>query len=358
MYSNTIVVWFLCVSMLFPFEKIDGIQVATDANKVIGKPYIWGGNNLHTGVDCSALVKLIYSKYGYSLPRTAATQVQNTQSCPTITSLEKTKIGDSLYFKNKKGKIHHVAIISGYDNDGRPIITHAKGKNYGVIKERMSDRYVQEFIGAKRFYNCTSPLAKQVTEEEVSEAIVFMAQKYNVDIATLYTLISIESNFEPLVITIETTPQVAKLLEALREVGLKIVTGGTTFHSKQAIVNIYPKDISTAQYIAEILKENGYAFDLGLLQIHSSNFTLAETAGLLYPKNNLEKSTKILRTCQKIFETQKQQIECYNRGVGNLKKALSQGDSIAFPYYKRFEKHYRKYFGGTKNNEDDYGMEM
>ena len=80
MYSNAIVVWFLCASMLFSFEKIEGIQVAKDANKVIGKPYIWGGNDLNVGVDCSALVKLIYSKYGYSLPRTAATQVQNTRS--------------------------------------------------------------------------------------------------------------------------------------------------------------------------------------------------------------------------------------------------------------------------------------
>jgi len=343
-YRSMIALWLMCMATtVFAFEKVDGSQVAADANRVIGKPYVWGGNDLNTGVDCSALVKLIYSKYGYSIPRTAATQVKNTQNCPTITSLNQSQIGDSLYFKNTKGKIHHVAIISGYDGDGRPIITHAKGKNYGVLKERMSDRYVKEFIGAKRFYNCTSPLANTVTEEEVSEAIILVAQKYKVDPSTIYTIASIESNFEPYVITIETTPKIAQLLEALRELGLKIITGGTTFHSKQAIVNIYPKDIAMAQYIAEILKQNEYDFDLGLMQIHSTNFTLQETAALFYPKNNLEKSMIILKTCMKRFKAKKNQIECYNRGGGNLNKALLN-KNLRYPYYMRFVEHYNKYF--------------
>ena len=341
--KNKIFLWLVSMTTVFAFEKIDGDQVAVDANKVIGKPYVWGGNDLNKGVDCSALVKLIYSKYGYSLPRTAATQVKNTRNCPTITSLSQSQIGDSLYFKNKKGKIHHVAIVSGYDSDGRPIITHAKGKNYGVLKERMSDKYVKEFIGAKRFYNCTSPLANIVTEEEISESIILVADKYKVDPSTIYTIASIESNFEPYVITIETTPKIARLLEALRELGLKIITGGTTFHSKQAIVNIYPKDIAMAQYIAEILKQNDYAFDLGLMQIHSTNFTLEETAALFYPKNNLEKSMKIFRTCKKRFKAKKNQIECYNRGGGNLNKAL-KNKNLKYPYYKRFVEHYNKYF--------------
>lgn len=336
---------FFCTSFSYAFEQIKGTQIATDANKVIGKPYVWGGNNLKTGVDCSALVKLIYSKYGYTIPRTAATQVKNTKSCPTITSLKETKIGDSLYFKNKKGKIHHVAIITGYEGDGRPIITHAKGKNFGVLKERMSDKYVREFIGAKRFYNCTSPLANVVTEEEISEAILYVAKKYDIELSTIYTLVSIESNFSPYVITIETTPQIAKLLETLRELGLKIITGGTTFHSKQAIVNIYPQDIAMAQYIAEILKQHDYRFDLGLMQIHSTNFSLAETAALFYPKNNLEKSMTILKTCMRLFSTKKNQIECYNRGGGNLRKALKKNKNLKYPYHDRFVKHYNKYFG-------------
>jgi len=344
--TNIIIIWMMYIVSILAFEKIDGSRVAADANKVIGKPYVWGGNDLKTGVDCSALVKLIYSKYGYSIPRTAETQVKNTKSCPTVVTLLETQIGDSLYFKNTKGKIHHVAIISGYDSDGRPIITHAKGKNFGVIQERMGDRYVREFIGAKRFYNCTSPLAKVVTEEEISEAILHVAKKYHIAPSTIYTLASIESNFEPYVITIETTPTIAKFLEALRDLGLKIVTGGVTFHSKQAIVNIYPKDIAMAQYIAEILKQNAYDFDLGLMQIHSNNFTLEETAVLFYPKNNLEKSMKILSTCMKRFSENKNQIECYNRGGGNLNKALLKKD-MKYPYYLRYKDHYKKYFNRT-----------
>jgi len=341
---NIIFILFLFnLTSLYGFEKIDGSRIAKDANNVIGKPYIWGGNSLKTGVDCSALIKLIYHKYGYIIPRTAATQIKNTTSCPTITLLSESKIGDSIYFQNSKGKIHHVAIISGYSSDGRPIITHAKGKNYGVLKERMSDKYIKEFIGAKRFYNCTSPLAKVVTEEEISESILWVAKKYKIAPAIIYTIVSIESNFEPYVITIETTQKIAQLLEGLRALGLRIVTGGTTFHSKQAIVNIYPNDITMAQYIAEILKEHGYNFDLGLMQIHSSNFTADEVSTLFYPKNNLDKSIKILKTCMKIFKSKKNYIECYNRGGSNLKKALDKG-SLKYPYYTRFKKHYNKFF--------------
>jgi len=335
--------FFVCLTFLWGFEKVNGGRVASDANKVIGKPYVWGGNDLEKGVDCSALVKLIYSKYGYTVPRTAAMQIEDTRSCPTIPSLTQSKIGDSLYFKNDKGKIHHVAIITGYEADGRPIITHAKGKNFGVLQERMNDKYVKEFIGAKRFYNCTTPLANTVTNEEVSEAIILASQKYKIDPSTIYTLASIESNFEPYVITIETTPKIALLLESLRALGLRIVTGGTTFHSKRAIVNIYPTDITMAMYIAKILKEEAYAFDLGLMQIHSTNFTLEETSALFYPKNNLDKSMQILTTCSKLFDSQKNQIECYNRGAGNLRKALNQ-NKLSYPYYKRYEEHYGKYF--------------
>jgi soluble lytic murein transglycosylase-like protein len=186
-------------------------------------------------------------------------------------------------------------------------------------------------------------LAQHTTNEEISEIILYMAKRYNIDASLIYTLISIESNFKPLVITIETTPKIAEFLKALREIGLKVVTGGHTFHSKEAIVNIYPEDIAMAQYIAESLKQNGYAFDLGLMQIHSTNFLLEETALLVYPKNNLEKGLNILQECLKIFLEKKDQIECYNRGAGNLKKAHKKG-IITYPYYKRYKAHYNRYF--------------
>ena len=329
-------------SFLYGGNVLNGVSVANDARLMLGKPYVWGGES-KAGMDCSGLVRLIYNKYGYSIPRTASNQLTNTVSCPTFNLLSDGEIGDTLYFKNKEEKIHHVGIITGFDENGKIIMTHAKGKEYGVIEEPISANYLKEFAGLKKFYNCTSALSQKVTEEEVAKVITFLAREHAVDTSMLYTLISIESNFEPYVITIETTPKTATFLKALKDVGLKVVTGGVTYHSKQAIVNIYPEDITMAQYIATSLKQNKYDFDLGLMQIHSSNFTLEETTNLFYPKNNIEKGLKILTHCLKTFRTQNNQIECYNRGAGNLKKARRKG-KISYPYYKRFISHYNRYF--------------
>ena len=131
-----------------------GNIVAFKANKILGTKYIWGGNSMRNGLDCSALVQQIYKRLGYSLPRTAEAQATKTKECPMIRKLSDTMIGDALYFKNNQGKIHHVAIVSGFDKYGRPIITHAKGKKYGVVRECLTDKYISEFIGAKRFWNC------------------------------------------------------------------------------------------------------------------------------------------------------------------------------------------------------------
>ncbi len=132
-------------------QRIDGLVIANAADKYIGLKYVWGGTNLKKGVDCSGLLKSIYRQYGFNIPRTAKAQALSSRH-KIIKHISECKIGDALYFKDKKDHIHHVAIISGYEKDGRPIITHAKGEKFGIVKERMSDKYLSEFIGAKRFY--------------------------------------------------------------------------------------------------------------------------------------------------------------------------------------------------------------
>lgn len=133
-----------------------GISIAFKAKTLVGIHYTWGGTDLKNGLDCSAMVQQIYKRFGYKIPRTAEQQAMQS-SCKMITDLSQVKIGDALYFKNNKGHIHHVAIVTGHDKFGKLIITHAKGKKYGVVQEKLSEKYITEFIGAKRFYQCLSP---------------------------------------------------------------------------------------------------------------------------------------------------------------------------------------------------------
>ncbi|MCF6244357.1 MAG: NlpC/P60 family protein [Sulfurovum sp.] len=154
MYKKFFIIYTSMVSLTY--GNI-GLEIKNMANKYIGNPYIYGGNSLTKGIDCSAFVKVIMkSKSGINLPRTAKNQALKTELCSNINTLTGVQIGDALYFKNKKEGIHHVALVTGFNHRGKPIITHAKGKKYGIVRELMSEKYHQEFFVAKRFSSCNN----------------------------------------------------------------------------------------------------------------------------------------------------------------------------------------------------------
>lgn len=78
------------------------------AKSRLGIPYVWGGRNWETGMDCSGLTLLVYKRVGIELPATSETQSNIVKQ---ITK-EEAKRGD-LVFWGAKGSSHHVAIYSG-----------------------------------------------------------------------------------------------------------------------------------------------------------------------------------------------------------------------------------------------------
>ncbi|MBX7135580.1 MAG: C40 family peptidase [Fimbriimonadaceae bacterium] len=77
----------------------------------VGTKYVWGGNDINNGVDCSGFVKALYGKIGVSLPRTAAEQALVGEP---IYRLEDLRPGDRLYFWSaKRNKIGHTGIYLG-----------------------------------------------------------------------------------------------------------------------------------------------------------------------------------------------------------------------------------------------------
>jgi len=60
-----------------PFEKgVNGWRkaVVSFAQNALGTPYVWGGTNLGSGVDCSGLIQAVFAKAGYNLPRVSYQQ--------------------------------------------------------------------------------------------------------------------------------------------------------------------------------------------------------------------------------------------------------------------------------------------
>ena len=73
-----------------------------------GTPYVWGGNDIQNGIDCSGFVQQLYGAIGVNLPRTAAEQALVGKP---ITRYEDLRKGDRLYFwDSKRGRIGHTGI--------------------------------------------------------------------------------------------------------------------------------------------------------------------------------------------------------------------------------------------------------
>lgn len=109
-----------------------------------GTPYVWGGNDLNRGIDCSGFVKKLFGAVGMNLPRTASEQALVGTS---ITRLEDLQKGDRLYFwENKRNKIGHTGIYLGNGY----FVHSSRGKN-GVDTDYLgSPKWLKILVAAKR----------------------------------------------------------------------------------------------------------------------------------------------------------------------------------------------------------------
>ena len=99
-------------------------EVVKYAKQFVGNPYVYGGNSLTNGTDCSGFVKLVYAKFGYNLQRSSEQQAADT----TFKDVKLSNIqpGDLLYY-NKGGQIGHVSMYIG---NGQ--IIHASNRKSGI----------------------------------------------------------------------------------------------------------------------------------------------------------------------------------------------------------------------------------
>ena len=102
---------------------VTGAQVVTDAENYLGVPYVYGGTDPKTGLDCSALVQRTYADLGVTLPRTS--QEQATVGMP-VASLAQAEPGDLVCFGTPAT---HIGIYVG---DGKMIVAPHTGTNVQI----------------------------------------------------------------------------------------------------------------------------------------------------------------------------------------------------------------------------------
>lgn len=105
-----------------------GAQAAEKAMQVMrnGTAYVWGGNSLTQGVDCSGLVQQIYRGLGIEVPRTTWEQAKHGKRVP----VSDIRPGDLVFYN----KYAHVGIYVG---NGK--IVHAANSKLGVIQSNLTN---------------------------------------------------------------------------------------------------------------------------------------------------------------------------------------------------------------------------
>lgn len=123
---------------------VSGADIAHAARKALGVQYVWGGNSLTSGIDCSGLVQQVYRQFGIDVPRVTYDQINTGADVP----VNKLQPGDLVFFDtdtSKKGP-DHVGIYLG----GGKFI-HAPRPGQGVKISSLTDSYyLNRWLGGRR----------------------------------------------------------------------------------------------------------------------------------------------------------------------------------------------------------------
>jgi cell wall-associated NlpC family hydrolase len=113
-------------------KKNGNTALYTFIDEWYGTPYKYGGTT-NKGIDCSAFVReLCREVYGARLQRTSAEQFEETEF---ISSQDKLKEGDLVFFKIRSRNISHVGLYLG---DGK--FVHSS-RSKGVVISDLNDNY-------------------------------------------------------------------------------------------------------------------------------------------------------------------------------------------------------------------------
>ena len=105
-----------------------GMKIVRSAEKLLGKPYRWGGNypplGRDDGTDCSGLMQWAYNDNGIKISRTTYTQVKDGKP---VTDATKCKPGDLiLMYPSSPGVYEHVVMFKSYNSDGNALCVEAQ----------------------------------------------------------------------------------------------------------------------------------------------------------------------------------------------------------------------------------------
>jgi hypothetical protein len=121
-----------------------GEDIVELARQSLGVDYVWGGNDLKNGVDCSGLPQQVYRAFGIELPRVTYDQINVGFSVPQ----NKLRPGDLVFFDTDKKKTgpDHVGIYMG----GGKFIHAPRPGSPVKVSSLAEGYYMDRWMGGRR----------------------------------------------------------------------------------------------------------------------------------------------------------------------------------------------------------------
>ena len=127
-----------------PHSRVLGEEIVTYGKQFLGTPYVWGGNDLRTGVDCSGLTKELYGTFDIHISRVSYMQAEDGKTI----SKDELRPGDLVFFDTSgvnRGNISHVGMYIG---NGK--FLHADCTHGVMISSLSSNYYRQNYVSSSR----------------------------------------------------------------------------------------------------------------------------------------------------------------------------------------------------------------
>ena len=122
-------------------------RVISTGEQYLGVPYVYGGEDPSTGLDCSAFTQLVYRRNGVQLPRTSRQQAVVGRE--VLMDFGVVRPGDLLFFASNGSRVDHVAIYVGGDR-----VLHATSSGgevrYDDLRSQRGEWFVNHLVGARR----------------------------------------------------------------------------------------------------------------------------------------------------------------------------------------------------------------
>lgn len=121
-----------------------GQDIVDFARQFLGTPYVWGGNDLKSGVDCSGLVQQVFKNFGITTSRTTWTQIGE----GSAVDMQGLRPGDLVFFDTDRSVSgpDHVGIYMG---NGKMIHAPRPGKPV-EITDITKGYYLDRWMGGRR----------------------------------------------------------------------------------------------------------------------------------------------------------------------------------------------------------------